>query len=119
MIEAWELDYAKYASVQAFCSRVAQLPRVDAVVLNAGIATMQYECVEGDESSITVNVISTALLIPLLLPILQGSALQWDTVPTLAVTSSRIHVHAKFPERSADNSLEALSDPKTKTMSER
>lgn len=94
------------------------LALMDAVVLNAGIATMKYERAREMRARL-LNVISTALLMILVLPILRASALQWNTVPTLAVTSSRIHVHAKFPEPSADNSIEALSGSKTKTMSER
>lgn len=119
VVETWELDYSKYASVKAFCGRLAQESRVDAVALNAGVATMNYERFEDDESSITVNVISTALLMLLILPILRASATKWNIVPTLAVTSSRIHVHALFPERKGPNSLEALSNPQTKTMHER
>jgi NAD(P)-dependent dehydrogenase (short-subunit alcohol dehydrogenase family) len=45
--EIWELDYSNYASVKAFCARVAQLDRLDAMVLNAGVATKTFEMYEG------------------------------------------------------------------------
>lgn len=117
--EFWDLDYGNYASVKSFCARVAKLDRLDAVVLNAGVATTKFELYEGDESSVTVNVISTMLLCLLLLPILREQAKKWAIVPTLAITGSEIHTWAKFQERNAPNSLAALSDPKTTTMEER
>lgn len=117
--EIWELDYSSYASVKDFCARVARLDRVDAVILNAGVATKTFETFEGDESSLTVNVIRTTLLALLLIPILRTSAAAWNTVPTLAITGSEIHSWAKFPERNAYNSLQALSDPNNTSMNER
>jgi len=83
IVKAWELEYASYTSVKEFCARAAQLDRIDAVVLNAGVATRKFEVFEGDESCITVNVISTMLLVLLLLPTLR--------VPTLAITGSGVH----------------------------
>ena len=53
ILEVWELDLARYASVQAFAARLADLPRVDAVVANASIATHKFELFEGSESQIT------------------------------------------------------------------
>lgn len=97
--EMWELDYGRYESVNAFCARAkTTLDRLDSVVLNAGLGTLKYEAFEQDESTITVNVISTAILALLLLPVLRDSAARWGIVPTLTVTSSRIHIHANFPE---------------------
>jgi NAD(P)-dependent dehydrogenase (short-subunit alcohol dehydrogenase family) len=42
-VEVWEIDLSRYASVKSFAARVATLPRVDAVVLNAGIGTFDWE----------------------------------------------------------------------------
>jgi NAD(P)-dependent dehydrogenase (short-subunit alcohol dehydrogenase family) len=119
VVEAWELDYSRYASVKDFCAKVAELERVDAVVLNAGVGTPKFEIFEEDESTITVNVISTVLLMLLLLPVLRTSAGRWNVIPTLSVTGSAYHRSAKFPERDAPNILEALSDAKTSDMGER
>jgi NAD(P)-dependent dehydrogenase (short-subunit alcohol dehydrogenase family) len=108
VVEFWTLDYSSYDSVKAFCKRAETLKRVDAAVLNAGLGIGHFEKFEGDESSVVVNVISTTLLMLLLLPILRQSATKWGIVPTLSVTGSAYYSIAKFPERSADNSLEAL-----------
>ncbi|KAI9730218.1 MAG: hypothetical protein M1834_005982 [Cirrosporium novae-zelandiae] len=71
VVDVWGLDYSSYASVKAFAAKVAKLSRVDAVVLNAGIATANFELFEDNESTITVNVVSTTLLALLLLPTLR------------------------------------------------
>ena len=116
VVEFWELDYSQYESVRGFCAKVAEVDRVDAVVLNAGLATESFELFEGDESTIVVNFISTAYLMLLLLPILRKSASKYNITPTLAVTGSGIHVHATYAERNDRNSLETLNNPKTAKM---
>jgi len=61
------------------------------VVENAGIATPHYEVVEGMESTITVNVISTFLMALLLLPKLRVDALKYNMVPRIVIVSSNAH----------------------------
>lgn len=120
VVEAWELEYSNYESVKQFCHRVdTELERLDAVVLNASIATQNFEVAEGDENSITVNVISTSLLAALLLPVLRRSAAKYSTDNTLNVVSSEVNTWAKFPERNEDKIFASMSDPNTKTMAER
>ncbi|KAL2004826.1 hypothetical protein VTN00DRAFT_3099 [Thermoascus crustaceus] len=114
VIEVWELDYSSYASVKAFAAKVAAtLDLINAVVLNAGIATQKFEMFEDNESSITVNVISSTLLI-----ILRSVAEKHHTVPVIAVASSVAHSFTSFPERETTNSLSTLNDEKTANMSE-
>ena len=81
IIDVYHLDYANYDSVKSFAAQVAKLARIDIVVLKAGIATEQYEMFEDNESTITVNVVSTALLTLLLLPILRSSAAKFNNEP--------------------------------------
>ena len=119
VVEVFELDYSSYASVKAFAANVAKLPRVDIAVLNAGVATEQFEILEDNESTITVNVISTALLILLLLPILRSSASKYHIEPVITVVGSGVHAYTKFPERKTPNSLATLNDRKTAVMSDR
>ncbi|KAL9101450.1 MAG: hypothetical protein Q9187_009246 [Circinaria calcarea] len=119
VLEVWEIDYSSYASVKAFAAKVATLARVDAVVLNAAIATEKFERLEDNESTITVNVVSSTLLTLLLLPILRTSAARWDTVPVIAVVNSEVHGHTKFPERKTPDSLVTLNDEKKAVMSDR
>ncbi|PMD44397.1 short-chain dehydrogenase/reductase-like protein [Hyaloscypha variabilis F] len=106
--EVWEIDLARSASVKEFAARVAALPRVDAVVANASVATAKLEILEENESMVTVNVINTMLLVLLLVPILQVSALKWNIVPVISVVSSDIHSWTKFPAWKAPNILEAI-----------
>ena len=119
VIDVYELDYSKYASVQTFAANVAKLPRVDIAVLNAGVATENYEVFEDNESTITVNVVSTTLLMLLLLPILRSSAAKWSTKPVLTIVGSGVHAFTNFPERKTPNSLETLNNKETAVMSDR
>ncbi|KAH6620970.1 putative short-chain dehydrogenase [Chaetomium sp. MPI-SDFR-AT-0129] len=101
-IDVWQLDMASYASVKAFASRVtSDLDRVDIFHANAGVARMHYHRAEQDEESITVNVVSTFLLLALVLPKLKATAAAFQTRPTFAITSSGAHVHTQFPQQHA------------------
>ena len=94
-IDVWELDMGNYASVQRFAARVEnELPRLDVVILNAGISPHEYVMgAEGWESVIQVNVMATALLGLLLLPKLKSStaAGHGDEVARLVVVTSEAH----------------------------
>lgn len=85
------MDLGSYESVRQFCARVEKLERLDVVVENAGLATPTYEELEGMESTITVNVISTFLMALLLLPKLQADALKYNFVPHLTIVASDAH----------------------------
>ncbi|GAB7338137.1 hypothetical protein MBLNU457_4492t1 [Dothideomycetes sp. NU457] len=101
-IQVWNLDMASYDSVKAFAARANGLPRLDAVVLNAGIQTLEYVLAEGDESTITVNVIATFLLAVLLLPALERTAKTNGTKTNLAVLSSDLLFVAPLKERKTE-----------------
>jgi retinol dehydrogenase-12 len=103
--------------VKSFASKVATLPRVDAVVLNASIGTTDWEVFEGHESTITVNVISTMLLVLLLLPTMRASAEKFDIVPVIDVVCSDIHRWSPFRERNAPNIFAEISDKNLADMS--
>lgn len=118
--EVWKLDLGDYTSVKAFATRAAQLPRLDILVENAGIATPTFKLVEGHESSVTINVISTFLLALLLLPKLRETGKKFPTsLPHLIVVSSEVHGWTKFPEGNAPNIFAALSDKSKADMGER
>lgn len=93
VIEVWPLDLASFDSVRAFCARAAALPRVDAVVENAGVALVSPRgtLAEGYERTITVNVISTFLMALLLLPTLRRTAARFNVQPRLVIVSSDAH----------------------------
>ncbi len=68
-ISVWQLDLADYASVKSFGKRIeSDLSRLDAIVLNAGLDTREFSLSEDNETTLTVNVVSTFLLGLLALP---------------------------------------------------
>ncbi|EEQ86444.1 hypothetical protein RJZ56_005759 [Blastomyces dermatitidis] len=119
--EVWELDLASYASIKAFAQRAStELPRIDVLLENAGIATHNYDTAEGHERTITINVIGTFLLGLLLLPKLKESATQTSPMkPRWCIVTSEVHAQAEFPEWKSPNTFEKLDDTKTLNMKER
>lgn len=91
VVEVWDLDLENYDNVKAFAERVKTLKRLDAIIENAGKNTMKFSEVAGNESTITVNVVSTFLLALLALPKLQETARIYNIVPTLTIVSSDVH----------------------------
>lgn len=94
VVEAWPLDLASFDSVREFCKRANKLPRLDAVVENAGVIMVspQATMAEGYEYTITVNVISTFLMALMLLPKLRKTASDFNTQPRLVIVSSDAHI---------------------------
>ncbi|TVY32377.1 Short chain dehydrogenase [Lachnellula subtilissima] len=109
VIEVWEVDLASFESVTAFCKRAGELERLDVVVENAGIAVPTFKLVEGYESTITVNVISTFLMALLLVPKLRESGTKYGVVPRLTIVASDAHEQAAFKEQNAKHIFEALT----------
>ena len=116
-IEVWDLDLQSYESVKAFANRVSKLQRLDAVLENAGFMTEYFRVVEGFESTITTNVISTFLLALVLLPKLKESATKFNIKPRLSIVASDLHFVAKFPEGKAEDIFDALNDETSAVMS--
>lgn len=73
-VSAWILDMESYDSCREFADQCAGLPRIDMVILNAGIMKTPFATVAGTghEATMQVNYLSTALLSILLLPILRA-----------------------------------------------
>lgn len=118
-VDVWQLDLQNYDSVKAFAHRVSGLKRLDSFVANAGKATDKFESVGGNESTITVNVVSTFLLALLVLPTLQRTARDYNITPTLTIVSSEVHFFTAFPEHRAPSIFSTLNDPKEARMSDR
>jgi len=90
-VSVWQLDLSSYENVMEFAARAERdLDRLDVLCENAGIATQKFQLFEGEESTVTTNVISTFLLAFLLLPKLKETAKRFNTRPTLAITSSEV-----------------------------
>lgn len=107
--EVWELDLSSYASVKAFAERASNLERLDVVVNNAGILTYDFELAEDNESTITVNVVSAALLSLLLLPKLRETSLRLQKEVVLTFTGSFVHFMTEFPEQKKEHILKGLA----------
>lgn len=73
-VEVWQLDMSDWDSIKAFAKRAADLDRLDAAILNAGVLSNKWSTVHGAEYHIAINVFGTTLLELLLLPTLQKSA---------------------------------------------
>jgi retinol dehydrogenase-12 len=97
VVEVWPLDMCSYASVEEFAARASKLSRLDVVLENAGIATREFNLAEGNEATITTNVISTYLLALLLLPKLKETAQQHNKRPHLVIVSSEVHFFTELP----------------------
>jgi retinol dehydrogenase-12 len=108
VVEVWELDLQRYDSVKAFAKRAQKLPRLDVLLENAAIATDKWNMAEGNESTITTNVISTFLLALLLLPKLRETSARFNTRPTLTIVSSDAHIFSSFEEQKQENIFESL-----------
>ncbi|TGO24256.1 hypothetical protein BPAE_0107g00030 [Botrytis paeoniae] len=115
-IEVWSLDMQSQSSIQAFCVKVSKLPRVDAVLANAGIMTKYFKLVEGYESTVMTNVVGTLQLVLGILPKLGESAKEFNIQPRISIVASDLHCIAKFKERKEMDIFKALNNEKTSEL---
>jgi NAD(P)-dependent dehydrogenase (short-subunit alcohol dehydrogenase family) len=120
-IQVWELDMSSYKSVIAFGERAKTLPRLDALVSNAGLGTRTFRMTEDNEELITTNVVSLFLHAFLLFPKLQETGKKYNTQTYFTITSSELYEVAKFKERKvpAGQLFAALADEKQANMMDR
>jgi len=122
VLKVWQLDMRSYASVVFFAERaITELPRLDALLANAGIHTEKWCVTEGNEEHITTNVISTALISCLLHPKLQATASKHQIDTHISIAASDLYFVADFKERLApDGQLFAsLNDEKKSNIIDR
>ncbi|KAK3290437.1 uncharacterized protein B0H64DRAFT_427703 [Chaetomium fimeti] len=124
--EAWELDLARYASVEGFVGRVERELEggVDVVVANAGVFMVAFERQEEEEEggpgmTMVVNVIGHMLLALLLLPKMRATAVARGRAGVITFTGSFTHWMTSFPERTAADVFAELADRKTARMKDR
>lgn len=106
-IEVWKVDLSDFASVRSFAERASrELDRLDVLICNAGINTFKYAELEGYESMLTVNVLSTYLMAKQFLPLLERTAAAGPVSgdreprpPHLTIVGSDTHLMASFTER--------------------
>ena len=119
VVEVWSLDLSSYESVKEFVKRAEGLRRLDVVLENAGIATNKYTRFEDNESTITVNVVSTFLLALMILPKLRETATRYNVTPRLTIVSSEVHQWTSLPEKSSPDIFKVLNDKETADMANR
>ena len=120
VVQVWSLDLCSYRSVKAFAAQANQeLNRLDAVVEDAAVATPKFRLAEGNELTITTNVISTFLLALLLIPKMKDTAKCYNTHPHLAIIDSEVIFHTSFPERKAARIFDKLNEQASARMLDR
>ncbi len=99
VVEVWKLDLSSFDSVKEFSKRaISELKRLDVLMLNASIAAGSFRMNEGYEASITVNVLSTFLLMFMILPLMEKTAKMSPPLPPrICVTASEVHSWVTFP----------------------
>lgn len=113
-IEVWLLDMSSYDSIQDFVRRVdSQLPRLDMVILNAGVSKLTFETVRstGHEEIIQINYLSTVLLAVLLIPTLKSKSPP-GTAGRLTIVGAALALAAKFRNKNEQPLLPSFDEPK-------
>lgn len=103
ILEVWQLDLESLESVKTFVDKVNNLPRLDIVINNAGIQTMDYAVSYGTERTIAVNVLGTFLLAVQLIPRLKETARVYKTTPHMTFVGSALYDVATYPEEHGDD----------------
>ncbi|KAL6882327.1 hypothetical protein HDV57DRAFT_496157 [Trichoderma longibrachiatum] len=102
-VSVWLVDMESYDSVRAFAARCESLERIDFVILNAGLTMSPYTVARetGNEVTLQVNYLSTALLTILLLPILKAKKPAGSSQPpVISIVGSDAMYHAQLDLRS-------------------
>jgi NAD(P)-dependent dehydrogenase (short-subunit alcohol dehydrogenase family) len=89
---AWRRgDFTSFASVRALAEALAQEPKLDALINNAGVVLSQQRRTEdGNDAMVQTNHLSSFLLTNLLLPKLRASA-----PARIVIVASRMHQRAR------------------------
>ncbi|KAI0965236.1 short-chain dehydrogenase/reductase [Xylaria arbuscula] len=105
-IDIMTIDLTSFDSVQVFVEKLEKATdKLDVALLNAGLGNPTYEKSPlGWEMAVQVNVLSTALMAVLLLPILRSTAARGST-PHLTFVNSNGHDLAKREWLGPDGSL--------------
>ena len=120
-IEIWDLNMSNYESITQFSQKCATLPRLDFVILNAGIFKPELEInkVTGHDEVVQVNYLSTVLLAIQLLPILDKKNSSRSRPGTIAIVGSETAEWAAFKEQKENPILPAFRNPKYFDMEDR
>ncbi|SJL12667.1 related to enoyl-CoA hydratase/isomerase [Armillaria ostoyae] len=93
--ELWIIDLANFSSIVAFADRAErELERLDILVENAGMATWEYEQVDGWEKTLHTNNLGPGLLAIRMIPKLLETARKHSVIPRLVIVASDVHYWA-------------------------
>lgn len=111
-VEVWKLDLSSFSSVKSFADKVnSDLPRLDILIENAGVATDQWrETVDGYETTLQVNVISTTMLALLCLPKLRETVKTFKVEPRIVLVGSEVHFWTPFVENHSQTPIAELNN---------
>ncbi|KAI1369730.1 retinol dehydrogenase 12 [Xylaria arbuscula] len=90
-VSVWLLDMTSYDSIITFAEKCKSLPKLDIVILNAGLkggAVFTKTENTDHEYSFQINYISTALLAILLVPVLKSKHVAGARQPVLSIVAS-------------------------------
>jgi len=125
VVKAYELEMSTWEGVTSFASkfvadRQAAGEGLDIGMLNAGMSTFFELAPTGNEVTVQVNLLSTALLSLLLLPLLKSSTTPEHTARLMIVSSGQ-HRHTSLDKYPPDdiNYLASLNDQKTFAIMDR
>jgi len=96
-------------SIDAFVERASLLLRIDRLLENAGLATINFTTVNGIEQTVATSVHGTFLLLTLLMPVLRKSRQVTGKAATVTIVASDLHRNTKFPERKQQDILASLN----------
>jgi NAD(P)-dependent dehydrogenase (short-subunit alcohol dehydrogenase family) len=106
IIDVWPIDLTSYDSVKAFAERAdRELDRIDVLLENAAVASVEWNTVLDNERMVTVNVVSTFLLAFFMLPKLKATAAKFGTKPRLTFVTSDTHFLVDFKEKDAPEGI--------------
>ncbi|KAM0228382.1 hypothetical protein ACHAP5_011955 [Fusarium lateritium] len=106
------VDMLSYESIMAFARRCETLPRSDIAVLNAGLSQPNYKHAEETDHEVTfqINYLSTALLAPLLVPILRAK--HGTTTPArLCLIGSDTSYYANWKGIKSESIVDVMDNP--------
>ncbi|RKK22109.1 hypothetical protein BFJ63_vAg6698 [Fusarium oxysporum f. sp. narcissi] len=109
VVEVWHLDLASHDSIREFADRVNKLDRLDVFINNAGLLVFKRALIEGHESMLSINVISTALLTLLVLPALRQTSNRFNIIPHIVIVSSDAAFEGRLPVQEP-NFIKALDE---------
>ncbi|KAF5709064.1 short-chain dehydrogenase reductase family [Fusarium mundagurra] len=111
-VEVSVVDIPSYDSILAFAKRCEALPRLDIVILNAGLRQPSYERAEetGHEVTYQINYLSTALLALVLTPILRKKR-GTKSPACLSLVGSDTSYYANWKGTDSESIPETMDNP--------